>query len=134
MIDSYLLLQATPTTPRREFEADILWRTFVAVGHLPYIVIGSMTIGLFLVVARIIRRIDDEGGIGMPDRTTSCHSLTRPARGKVISSEKSTSSPEAKVTFRDFSLEEVCRLVLRAVGKSSCHLMKETWGIGSELS
>lgn len=56
------LLQASPTPGQREFDTNILWRTLHNLWvsflvQLPYIVIGFIVFVVFLLVARIIKRV-----------------------------------------------------------------------------
>ncbi|HXG84872.1 MAG TPA: hypothetical protein VNI84_12690, partial [Pyrinomonadaceae bacterium] len=59
----FLLLQTpSPTLQPREFDAGIIWQTLRDVGNgflaqLPYIVIGIIVLGAFVVAARIVSRV-----------------------------------------------------------------------------
>ena len=64
----FLLLQTpTPTLQPREFDAGIIWQALRDVGNgflaqLPYIVIGIIVLGAFVVVARIVSRVVHAAG------------------------------------------------------------------------
>lgn len=63
----FLLQTPTPTVAAREFDAGIVWQTLRDLGYaflaqLPYIIIGIIVFGAFLVVARIVKRIIHAAG------------------------------------------------------------------------
>jgi small-conductance mechanosensitive channel len=59
----FLLLQTpSPTVQPREFDAGIIWQTLRDMGNgfltqLPYIVLGIVVVGVFVVIARIVSRV-----------------------------------------------------------------------------
>ena len=65
----FLLQQATPSNMpvARAFDAGIVWQTIRDLGNsflaqLPYIIIGIIVFGVFLVIARIVKRIVHAAG------------------------------------------------------------------------
>ena len=63
----FLLQTPTPTIQPREFDAGIIWQALRDVGNgflaqLPYIVIGIVVLGAFVVVARIVSRVVHAAG------------------------------------------------------------------------
>lgn len=62
-----VLLQASPTPMQRDFDKNLLWNTLHNLwvgflGQLPYIVIGFIVFVVFLVVARILKRVVHAAG------------------------------------------------------------------------
>lgn len=65
-MSNFLLQEVSPNRPP-EFDASIIWRTFVSLGQsllerLPYIIIGIVVFLVFLVIARIAKRALHEMG------------------------------------------------------------------------
>ncbi len=64
----FLLLQTpSPTVQPREFDAGIIWQTLRDMGNgfltqLPYIVLGIVVVGVFVVIARIVKRVVHTAG------------------------------------------------------------------------
>jgi len=64
----FLLLQTpSPTLQPREFDAGIIWQTLRDMGNgfltqLPYIVLGIVVVGVFVVIARIVKRVVHTAG------------------------------------------------------------------------
>ncbi len=57
----------TPTIQPREFDAGIIWQTLRDMGNgfltqLPYIVLGIVVVGVFVVIARIVKRVVHTAG------------------------------------------------------------------------
>ncbi|MDQ4121186.1 MAG: mechanosensitive ion channel [Acidobacteriota bacterium] len=68
LFQSFLFQTPSPTSPQpREFDAGIIWRTFADLwqsflSQLPYIIIGLIVLGVFLVIARIVRSVVHTAG------------------------------------------------------------------------
>ena len=64
----FLLLQTpTPIIEPREFDPGIVWQTLRDLGNgflaqLPYIILGIIVLGIFLIIARIVKRIVHAAG------------------------------------------------------------------------
>ena len=64
----FLLLQTpSPTVQPREFDAGIIWQTLRDMGNgfltqLPYIVLGIVVVGVFVVIARIVKHVVHTAG------------------------------------------------------------------------
>ncbi len=64
----FLLLQTpSPIVQPREFDAGIIWQTLRDMGNgfltqLPYIVLGIVVVGVFVVIARIVKRVVHTAG------------------------------------------------------------------------
>ncbi len=63
----FLLQTPTPTVQPREFDAGIIWQTLRDMGNgfltqLPYIVLGIVVVGVFVVIARIVKRVVHTAG------------------------------------------------------------------------
>jgi len=64
----FLLLQTpSPIVQPREFDAGIIWQTLRDMGNgfltqLPYIILGIVLVGVFVVIARIVKRVIHAAG------------------------------------------------------------------------
>ena len=63
----FLLQTPSPTVQPREFDAGIIWQTLRDVGNgffaqLPYIILGIVLVGVFVVIARIVKRVIHAAG------------------------------------------------------------------------
>ncbi len=64
----FLLLQTpTPIIEQREFDPGIVWQTLRDLGNgflaqLPYIILGIIVLGFFLIIARVVKRIVHAAG------------------------------------------------------------------------
>lgn len=63
---NFLLFQQTPPAPR-DFDTGVIWQTMRGMGEaflaqLPYIVIGVIVFGVFVVVGRVLRKIVHAAG------------------------------------------------------------------------
>ena len=61
----YLGFQETPV-PARPFDPDVVWQVFSQLfarllAHLPYLILGFVVFVLFLIAARLVKRIFDYG-------------------------------------------------------------------------
>jgi len=67
-MNKLLLFFQEPAAPgSRRFDANLIWQTFANLwasflGHLPYIIIGLIVVGVFLVIARVIRSVVHAAG------------------------------------------------------------------------
>jgi len=63
----FLLQTPTPTVQPRSFDPGIIWQTLRNLGNgffaqLPYIILGIVLVGVFVVVARIVKRVIHAAG------------------------------------------------------------------------
>ena len=62
MFDLLLVEQASPTDQSREFDAGIIWRTFIDLGEslltrLPYVIVGIIVFIIFFILASISKKV-----------------------------------------------------------------------------
>ncbi|MCY7347761.1 MAG: mechanosensitive ion channel family protein [Pyrinomonadaceae bacterium] len=63
----FLLQTPTPTIQPRSFDPGIIWQTLRNLGNgffaqLPYIILGILVVGVFVVIARIVKRVIHTAG------------------------------------------------------------------------
>lgn len=89
MVNLLLLQQDSPATQPREFDVSIIWRTFINLGEsllsrLPYIVVGGIVLVVFLIIARISKKVLRRMGENTRLDVMLAYLLSRLASGAII--------------------------------------------------
>src|ERR1044071_3072710 len=89
MVNLLLLQQDSPASQPREFDASIIWRTFIKLGEsllsrLPYLVVGVIVFAVFLVLAGIAKKVLRRMGENTRLDVMLAYLLSRLASGVLI--------------------------------------------------